>query len=119
MSNVLCTSPTRRKIIVSRSTFCYARSVWLSTGIAESPVGKGLKKSTQAASSEVVRDINGAWNRFGPVIEAEVKDQRLRGGVPRVIVPADEDGITRLRGTISLVLQKDFSSSLQPDPLGY
>jgi hypothetical protein len=56
----------------------------------------------------VVGDLTRSWHRFGPIIEAEVQAQVLPGGcVPRVI-PAYEDGMARLRGTVALILQKDF-----------
>ena len=56
----------------------------------------------------VVGDLTRSWKRFGPVIEAEVRDQILPGGcVPR-LDPAHEDGMGRLRGTVALILQKDF-----------
>jgi hypothetical protein len=43
------------------------------------------------------------------VIESEVQDQILPGGIAPALVPAHEDGMARLRGTIALVLQKHFS----------
>jgi hypothetical protein len=33
----------------------------------------------------------------------------LAGGRPPLLVPAFEDGMARLRGTVALVLQKHFS----------
>lgn len=46
--------------------------------------------------------------RFGPVIEAEVQAQVLTGACAPRLIPAHEDGMARLRGTVALVLQKDF-----------
>ena len=56
----------------------------------------------------VVGDLTRSWQRFGPVIEAEVQAQVLPGGYAPLLVPAHEDGMARLRGTVALVLQKDF-----------
>jgi hypothetical protein len=47
---------------------------------------------------------------FGPVIEAEAQDQTLPGACAPRVVPAHEDGMARLRGTVALVLQKHFSA---------
>jgi hypothetical protein len=49
-------------------------------------------------------------HRFGGVIEAEVRAQVLPGGCAPQLVPAYEDGMARLRGTVALVLQKHFSA---------
>jgi hypothetical protein len=44
------------------------------------------------------------------VIEAELQAQVPAGAsVPRLI-PAHEDGMARLRGTVALILQKDFGT---------
>jgi predicted NBD/HSP70 family sugar kinase len=56
----------------------------------------------------VIGDLTRSWDRFGPVIEAEVHAQVLPGACPPKIVPAHEDGMARLRGTVALVLQKHF-----------
>jgi predicted NBD/HSP70 family sugar kinase len=74
-------------------------------------LGRGMRMIVAGLSPErivVVGDLTRSWHRFGGVIESEVQDQVLPGGrVPRV-VPAYEDGMARLRGTVALVLQKDF-----------
>jgi hypothetical protein len=56
----------------------------------------------------VIGDLTRSWQRFGPVIEAEVQGQILAGGCAPMLIPAHEDGMARLRGTVALVLQKDF-----------
>ncbi|HEV2446841.1 MAG TPA: ROK family protein, partial [Candidatus Sulfopaludibacter sp.] len=75
--------------------------------------GRGLRMVVAGLAPErviVVGDLTRSWHRFGPIIEAEVQAQVLPGGaVPRVI-PAYEDGMARLRGTVALVLQKDFGN---------
>jgi predicted NBD/HSP70 family sugar kinase len=74
-------------------------------------LGRGMRMIVAGLAPEriiVVGDLTRSWHRFGPVIEAEVRQQGLPGsGSPRLI-PAHEDGRARLRGTIALVLQKHF-----------
>ena len=75
-------------------------------------LGRGMRMIVAGLAPEriiVVGDLTRAWHRFGPVIEREVEDQVLPGGVAPRLVPAHEDGMARLRGTIALVLQKHFS----------
>jgi predicted NBD/HSP70 family sugar kinase len=76
-------------------------------------LGRGMRMIVAGLAPErivVVGDLTRSWQRFGPIIEAEVQAQVLPGGcVPRVI-PAYEDGMARLRGTVALVLQKDFGT---------
>jgi predicted NBD/HSP70 family sugar kinase len=61
----------------------------------------------------VIGDLTRSWDRFGPVIEAEAQAQVLPGTCPPKIIPAHEDGMARLRGTVALVLQKHFGVSRQ------
>jgi predicted NBD/HSP70 family sugar kinase len=74
-------------------------------------VGRGMRMLVAGLAPErivVVGDLTRHWHRFGPTIESEVRAQTLPGGaVPRVM-PAYEDGRARLRGTVALVLQRDF-----------
>ena len=75
-------------------------------------LGRGMRMVVAGLSPEriiVVGDLTRAWHRFGPLIESEVHDQVLPGGIPPALIPAHEDGMARLRGTIALVLQKHFS----------
>ena len=58
----------------------------------------------------VVGDLTRSWHRFGPVIEVEVQAQVLPGGAVPRLIPAYEDGMARLRGTVALVLQKHFGN---------
>src|SRR5437764_8077433 len=77
-------------------------------------LGKGMRIIVAGLAPEriiIVGELTRAWKRFGPVIEAEVKAQMLRGGTPPLIIPAEDGGMARLRGTIALVLQKDFGSA--------
>jgi len=74
-------------------------------------IGRGMRMIVAGLAPEaiiVVGDLTRSWHLFGPLIEGEVQAQVLPGGcVPRLI-PAYEDGMARLRGTVALVLQKDF-----------
>ena len=74
-------------------------------------LGRGMRMIVAGLAPErivVVGDLTRSWNRFGPVIEAEVQEQVLPGGSMPRLDPAHEDGLGRLRGTVALVLQKDF-----------
>jgi predicted NBD/HSP70 family sugar kinase len=74
-------------------------------------LGRGMRTIVAGLAPErivVVGDLTRSWRRFGPVIEAEVLGQVLPGGCAPKLIPAYEDGMARLRGTIALVLQKHF-----------
>ena len=58
----------------------------------------------------VVGEITHAWARFGPAISKVVAAGPLPGAMP-TIVPAHNGEIARLRGTVALVLQKQFGAS--------
>jgi predicted NBD/HSP70 family sugar kinase len=76
-------------------------------------LGRGMRMIVAGLAPErivVVGDLTRSWHRFGPVIEAEVQAQVLPGGCAPRLVPAYEDGMARLRGTVALVLQKHFSA---------
>ncbi len=75
-------------------------------------LGRGMRMIVAGLAPErivVVGELTGAWHRFGPIIEAEIQAQVLAGGNGPSVVPAFEDGMARLRGTVALVLQKHFS----------
>ena len=57
----------------------------------------------------VIGELTRSWSRFGPLIDAAVLEQTSPGGVAPLVIPIQEDGLARLRGTIALVLQKDFA----------
>jgi predicted NBD/HSP70 family sugar kinase len=76
-------------------------------------LGRGMRMIVAGLAPErivVVGDLTRSWHRFGPIIEAEVQAQILPGGLAPRLVPAYEDGMARLRGTVALVLQKHFSA---------
>jgi len=74
-------------------------------------LGRGMRTIVAGLAPErivIVGELTRAWNRFGPLIEAEMRAQVLPGGSAPLIVPAPESGLARLRGTIALVLEKHF-----------
>ncbi len=82
-------------------------------------LGRGMRMIVAGLAPErivVVGDLTRSWHRFGPVIESEVRAQVLPGGCPPVVVPAHEDGMARLRGTIALVLWNDFAPARETSP---
>ncbi len=79
-------------------------------------LGRGMRMIVAGLAPEmiiVIGDLTRSWHRFGPVIEAEVKAQMLPGGNAPRVVPAHEDGMARLRGTVALILQKDLGAARQ------
>jgi len=76
-------------------------------------LGRGMRMIVAGLAPDriiIVGELTRAWHRFGTIIEAEVQDQVLPGGgIPR-LTPAYEDGMARLRGTVALILQKDFGA---------
>ncbi len=76
-------------------------------------LGRGMRMIVAGLAPEriiVVGDLTRSWHRFGSIIEAEVHAQVLPGGCMPRLVPAYEDGMARLRGTVALVLQKHFGA---------
>jgi len=75
-------------------------------------LGRGMRIIVAGLAPErivVVGELTRSWHRFGGIMEAEIRAQVLAGGRPPLLVPAFEDGMARLRGTVALVLQKHFS----------
>ena len=76
-------------------------------------LGRGMRMIVAGLAPErivVVGDLTRSWQRFGPVIESEVRALVLQGGFPPILMPAHEEGTARLRGTVALVLQKHFGT---------
>jgi predicted NBD/HSP70 family sugar kinase len=77
-------------------------------------LGRGMRMIVAGLAPErivLIGDLTRSWQRFGPVIEAEVQAQVLPGGCPPRLIPVHEDGMARLRGTVALVLQKHFGTA--------
>jgi predicted NBD/HSP70 family sugar kinase len=76
-------------------------------------LGRGMRMIVAGLAPEriiLIGDLTRSWERFGPVIESEVRAHALAGGRHPRVMPAHEDGMARLRGTVALILQKDFGS---------
>jgi predicted NBD/HSP70 family sugar kinase len=76
-------------------------------------LGRGMRMIVAGLAPErilIIGDLTRCWHRFGPVIEAEVQAQVLRGGCAPQLIPIYEGGAARLRGAIALVLQKHFGA---------
>jgi predicted NBD/HSP70 family sugar kinase len=76
-------------------------------------LGRGMRMIVAGLAPEriiIIGDLTRSWHRFGPVIEAEVRAQVLPGASAPQLIPVHEDGMARLRGTVAMVLQKDFGS---------
>lgn len=74
-------------------------------------LGRGMRMIVAGLAPErivVIGELTKSWRRFGPVIESEVRALVLQGGFPPLLIPAHEEGMARLRGTVALVLQKHF-----------
>jgi predicted NBD/HSP70 family sugar kinase len=77
-------------------------------------LGRGMRMIVAGLAPEriiVIGDLTRAWHRFGPTLEQEVQAQALPGGIAPIVIPAHEDGLARLRGTVALVLQKHFGNT--------
>jgi predicted NBD/HSP70 family sugar kinase len=74
-------------------------------------LGCGMRMVVAGLAPErivVIGELTRSWHRFGPIIEAEVRTHVLPGGGAPQVVAANENGMARLRGTISLVLWNHF-----------
>jgi predicted NBD/HSP70 family sugar kinase len=79
-------------------------------------LGRGMRMIVAGLAPDrivVIGDLTRSWLRFGPIIETEVQAQALPGGKVPLVIPAHEDGMARLRGTVALVLQKHFGAAQQ------
>ncbi len=57
-------------------------------------IGKGLRFIVAALSPEMILiagEITSVWDRFGPIVEHELKDATLAGAPPRLETAADGD----------------------------
>jgi predicted NBD/HSP70 family sugar kinase len=71
-------------------------------------IGTGLRMVTAALSPEVILiagDITSAWERFAPIIQAELDELPLTRTAPRLL-PTHEGDVARLRGAAALLLHR-------------
>jgi predicted NBD/HSP70 family sugar kinase len=76
-------------------------------------LGRGMRMIIAGLAPQrivVIGELTKSWQRFGPVIESEIRALVLQGGFPPLLIPAHEEGMARLRGTVALVLQKHFGT---------
>src|SRR5947208_13236775 len=75
-------------------------------------VGRGMRSIVAGLAPEeivIVGEFTQLWNRVGGIVEAEVAAAVLVGNPPR-LRPATDPHMARLRGTVALVLQKNFGA---------
>lgn len=73
-----------------------------------SHLGRGLRLVTAALSPELILvtgDLTSAWNRFSPMVEAELDGRMLSGSAPRLAIASDGE-LARLREAAAVVLQR-------------
>lgn len=71
-------------------------------------LGRGLHAVTAALSPEVLLftgELTSAWQRFGPIVEEELRRGMLAGSPPRLMTTLNPE-FARLRGAAALVLQR-------------
>lgn len=79
-------------------------------------IGRGMKMIVAGLAPEeivVAAEFTRMWDRFGPIIEAEMVSGVLGGRAPRLRPAIAEPSMARLRGTVALVLQKHFGPSIR------
>ncbi|MBV9302989.1 MAG: ROK family transcriptional regulator [Acidobacteriaceae bacterium] len=81
-------------------------------------IGRGTRMVVAGLAPETILfigEFTALWDRFRPVIEAEVQAQSI-SPEPTILLAAKDGATARVRGTIALVLQKHFAapSSVMP-----
>jgi predicted NBD/HSP70 family sugar kinase len=77
-------------------------------------LGRGLRMIVAGLAPEViviVGELTRCWQRFEPVLKAEIAAQTLAGPAPR-LAPAQDGATARLRGAVALIFQKYFGPPL-------
>ena len=77
-------------------------------------LARGVRMIVAAADPEAilfVGEFTTAWGRFEPQIKTEVQRQKI-SPIPVTLIPARDGELTRLRGSVALVLYKHFGVSL-------
>ncbi len=72
-------------------------------------LGRGMRLIVAALDPErilVIGDLTRAWERFGPVIQAQIGQQVLPGAKAPALVPIHQGGMARLRGAVAVALFK-------------
>jgi transcriptional regulator of PTS gene len=74
-------------------------------------LGRGLRMITAALSPELILitgDITAAWERFGPIVQAELESSMLAGPAPRLQIAGDAE-LARLSGSAAMLMQRHAS----------
>ena len=74
-------------------------------------IGRGLRLILAALSPELILitgEITSVWQRFGPIIQAEMEASVLTGEPPRLATAGDAE-TARLRGAAAVLLQRHAS----------
>jgi len=58
-----------------------------------------------------IGELTAAWERFRPIIDAEIQTQTL-SATPTLLLAGRDGATARVRGTMVLVLQKHFGAPL-------
>jgi predicted NBD/HSP70 family sugar kinase len=73
-----------------------------------SALGRGLRIITAALSPELILisgDITAAWDKWGPVVERELRESMLPGTVPELRISGDA-GLARLSGSAAMLMHR-------------
>jgi predicted NBD/HSP70 family sugar kinase len=82
-------------------------------------LGRGARMVVAGLAPQAIAfigEFTAAWDRFCPIIQAEVEAQNI-SGKPVAFIAAQDGAAARLRGTVALVLQKHFGVPVSNEPL--
>jgi predicted NBD/HSP70 family sugar kinase len=74
-------------------------------------LGQGMRMIVCGLAPErilVVGDLTLSWSHFGPILEEQLQAGSIVAGSVPQLLPVHEGGLARLRGTLALVLQRQF-----------
>jgi predicted NBD/HSP70 family sugar kinase len=82
-------------------------------------LGRGLRMVVTTLAPErilLTGGLTSSWERFRPIVEAEMESGMLAGKAPRILVTTDVE-LSRLRGAAALVLQRHSGNRRNPSPV--
>jgi len=74
-------------------------------------LGRGLRLVTATLSPELILfagDISAAWDRYRPIVQAELQRTMLAGTVPKLAIAGDAE-LARLSGSAAMLMQRHAS----------
>jgi len=77
-------------------------------------LARGVRMIVAALDPEAILfigEFTTAWSRFEPQIKTEVQRQKI-SSIPVTLIPARDGELTRLRGSVALVLYKHFGAAV-------